>query len=235
MDAPGREADRAAEEGKEDVLMIREPFAYEIDYGRTGEFRQLLGKLWPDIRSFLDRNGIRNFSLHQCGQLVFGYGEKQTEEKLPQGEAEALKGFCDAFLEMGSFLAAPGEGMDLMYHDIGRVREDKELIRLRVFMTRLKSGCRLEYKRRHDGLIAARGETVDPGPDSNFTIGHARGYIFGYDEIDTTMEKDETEEEKAASVAWETAQLGIMDWITNDVDGMSGLHHPNVQRLAWHL
>ena len=30
-------------------------------------------------------------------------------------------------------------------------------------MTRLKDGCEEEYKARHDGLIAQRGDTVDPG------------------------------------------------------------------------
>ncbi len=41
-------------------------------------------------------------------------------------------------------------------------------------------------------LIAQRAETIDPGPDSNFSIWSAGGYIFGYDEIDITMEVEET-------------------------------------------
>ena len=121
-----------------------------------------------------------------------------------------------------------------MYHNFGVVRENKELIRHRMFMTKLKDGCEEEYKARHDGLIAQRGDTVDPGPDSNFSIWSAGGYIFGYDEIDTTMERDETSEEHEATVAWETRQLGIMDWITNDVDWMTGECHPASRRLAWH-
>ena len=75
---------------------------------------------------------------------------------------------------------------------------------------------------------------MDPGPDSNFSIWSAGGYIFGYDEIDTTMERDETPEEHEATVAWETRQLGIMDWITNDVDWMTGECHSASRRLAWH-
>lgn len=132
------------------------------------------------------------------------------------------------------WISTPGEDMRLMYHNFGVVRENKELIRHRMFMTKLKDGCEEEYKARHDGLIAQRGDTVDPGPDSNFSIWSAGGYIFGYDEIDTTMERDETPEEHEATVAWETRQLGIMDWITNDVDWMTGECHPASRRLAWH-
>ena len=89
-------------------------------------------------------------------------------------------------------------------------------------------------KRRHDGLIAQRGDTVDPGPDSNFSIWSAGGYIFGYDEIDTTMEVEETVEAREQTVEWEMRQLGIMDWITNDVDWMTGDVRADVKRLAWH-
>ena len=59
-------------------------------------------------------------------------------------------------------------------------------------------------------------------------------YIFGYDEIDITMEVEETPEAREATIAWETRQLGIMDWITNDVDWMTKEVHPSSVRLAWH-
>ena len=32
-------------------------------------------------------------------------------------------------------------------------------------------------------------------------------------------------DERKATVKWETRQLGIMDWITNDVDWMTGEWH----------
>ena len=124
--------------------------------------------------------------------------------------------------------------MRLMYHNFGIVRSDKELIRHRMFMTKLKARCEEEYKSRHDALIAQRGDSIDPGPDSNFSIWSAGGYIFGYDEIDTTMETEETQEEREHTIAWETRQLEIMDWITNDVDWMTKEHHANSIRLAWH-
>ncbi len=64
----------------------------------------------------------------------------------------------------------PRQNMRLMYHNFGIVRSDKELIRHRMFMTKLKPGCEEEYKSRHDALIAQRGDSIDPGPDSNFSI-----------------------------------------------------------------
>ena len=42
-----------------------------------------------------------------------------------------------------------------MYHNFGIVRKNKELIRHRVFMTRLKDGCEEEYKARHDRLVTS--------------------------------------------------------------------------------
>ena len=136
--------------------------------------------------------------------------------------------------ETFDWISTPGEPMRLMYHDFGVVRENKELIRHRVFMTKLKPGCEEEYKRRHDGLIEKRGDTVTQGPDSNFSIWSSGGYIFGYNEIDTTMETEPTEEEKQFTIEWETRQLEIMDWITNDVDWLTGEHHAASIRLAWH-
>ena len=52
--------------------------------------------------------------------------------------------------------------------------------------------------------------------------------------VDTTMEVEETPEAREATIAWETRQLGIMDWITNDVDWMTKEVHPSSVRLAWH-
>lgn len=48
------------------------------------------------------------------------------------------------------------------------------------------------------------------------------------------MEVEETVEEREQTVEWEMRQLGIMDWITNDVDWMTGDVHADVKRLAWH-
>ena len=189
-------------------------------------FRMTLGRVWPAIRDFLETNALHNFSLWQADDLVFAYAE--GNETRP--DVSTLLTPFDGLLEI---LPHP---MRLMYSDIGIVREDKHLIRHRVFMTQLVPGAEEEYKHRHDVLaeesLAARGGAPDPGPDSNFTIWSSGGYIFGYDEIDVTMEHPQTKEERASTVAWETRMFEIMHWITNDCDWISGEHHAAVQRLA---
>ena len=214
--------------------MERHAFAMKVKDGQMNTYRRKLGEIWPELIGFLDRNQIKNFSIWNVEQLIFGYYEKADGAVLNAEEKSVRDRLTEKIQDTFQWISTPGEDMRLMYHNFGVVRESKELIRHRMFMTKLKDGCEEEYKARHDGLIAQRGDTVDPGPDSNFSIWSAGGYIFGYDEIDTTMERDETPEEHEATVAWETRQLGIMDWITNDVDWMTGDVHADVKRLAWH-
>lgn len=214
--------------------MERHAFAMKIKDGMMDEYRKRLGEIWSDLTAYLDRCQISNYSIWNAENLIFGYYEKEASAKQEptedQAKSELIKRMEDTFV----WISVPGEDMRLMYHDFGIVRTSKELIRHRMFMTKLKPGCEEEYKRRHDGLITARGESVTQGPDSNFSIWSAGGYIFGYNEIDTTMEKEETAEERQATIAWETRQLEIMDWITNDVDWMTGEHHAASRRLAFH-
>ena len=214
--------------------MERHAFAMKGKDGQMNAYRTRLGEIWKDLTAFLDRNQIKNFSIWNVEQLIFGYYENEDEMKLSEDEKAAKDSLTEKIQDTLDWISTPGEDMRLMYHNFGVVRENKKLIRHRVFMTKLKEGCAEEYKVRHDGLIAQRGDTVDPGPDSNFSIWSAGGYIFGYDEIDTTMEVEETEESREQTVTWEMRQLGIMDWITNDVDWMTGEVHADVKRLAWH-
>lgn len=214
--------------------MERHAFAMKVKDGQMNAYRTRLGEIWKDLTAFLDRNQIKNFSIWNVEQLIFGYYENEDEMKLSEDEKAAKDSLTEKIQDTLDWISTPGEDMRLMYHNFGVVRENKKLIRHRVFMTKLKEGCAEEYKVRHDGLIAQRGDTVDPGPDSNFSIWSAGGHIFGYDEIDTTMEIDETPQDREATVAWETRQLVIMDWITNDVDWMTREWHPASRRLAWH-
>lgn len=214
--------------------MERHAFAMEVKAGHMNEYRRRLGEIWAELTGFLDRNGVKNFSIWNAGALIFGYYENADGRTLSAEEEAAKDALVKKMEDTFTWISNPGEDMRLMYHDFGIVRENKELIRHRMFMTKLKPGCEEEYKARHDVLVAQRGGVPDPGPDSNFSIWSAGGYIFGYDEIDTTMEVEETPEDREATIAWETRQLGIMDWITNDVDWMTGEHHCASVRLAWH-
>lgn len=214
--------------------MERHAFAMEVKEGRKDDYRKALGKIWPELTAFLDRNEIKNFSIWNTDSLIFGYYEKADGSVLSAEEKEISERLTKEIEDTFTWISTPGQDMRLMYHDFGIVRESKELIRHRMFMTKLKPGCEEEYKRRHDGLVEQRGDTVNPGPDSNFSIWSAGGYIFGYDEIDTTMEKEPDEAARENNIAWETRQLGIMDWITNDMDWLTGVHHSASVRLAWH-
>lgn len=215
--------------------MERYSFAMEIKKGKMNLYRKKLGEIWPGLVAFLDKNGIRNFSLWNCQSLVFGYCETEEKKELFDKAKEQIGAILKETEEMVSWISTPGQNMRLMYHNFGIVRQNKELIRHRVFMTKLKPGCEEEYKARHDALIEKRGDIPDPGPDSNFSIWSAGGYIFGYDEIDTTMEIEETPKAHMETVAWESRQLEIMDWITNDVDWLTESWHPACIPLAWHI
>lgn len=168
--------------------------------------------------------GGENFSVWGIREFLFCYGEYPDDAVFPGEWPDDLPAGVEVF--------ARPETLPLMYHDIGIVRQDKSLIRHRVFATRLKEGCADEYKRRHDALIQARGDAVKEGPESNFTIWNANGYIFGYCELVRAFDHEKTEEERLADIAWETRQLEIMDWLTDDVDWITGQEHEPVRRLG---
>jgi len=201
--------------------MERHGFAMEIKPGKMNDYRRKLGEIWEELTEYLDRNQVKNFSIWNTDSLIFGYYETEDGAEIPEEEVRVREALIDKMSGTFNWISTPGQEMRLMYHDFGIVRESKELIRHRMFMTKLKPGCEEEYKRRHDALVEKRGGTINPGPDSNFSIWSAGGYIFGYNEIDTTMEVEETEADRQSTIEWETRQLEIMDWITNDVDCMS--------------
>jgi len=91
--------------------------------------------------------GLENFSVWHMQQYLFGYGEN--------GETAALASAFEQLPAGVELVCAPGT-MRQMYHDIGIVRQDKSLIRHRVFATKLKPNCEEEYKLRHDRLVEAR-------------------------------------------------------------------------------
>ena len=182
--------------------------------------------IWKDLKDALTARGAENLSVWSIADFLFCYGEYPDHFVWP--DASQWEGVLSPYLAL---FAAPGT-LPLMYHDIGIVRRDKSLIRHRVFATHLKPGCDAEYKRRHDALIDARGDCVKEGPESNFTIWNAKGYIFGYCELVKAFDHDQTEEEKAETIAWETRQLEIMDWLTDDVDWITGEKHDPITLIC---
>ena len=119
--------------------------------------------------------------------------------------------------------------MRLMYHNFGVVRENKELIRHRMFMTKLKPGCEEEYKARHDGLVAAREGKIDLGPDSNFSIWSAGGYIFGYDEIDTHPWENRGEHRKPMKLPLPGKPASLASWTGSPTTATGSLEKSTLQ------
>ncbi|SKB56920.1 protein of unknown function [Lachnospiraceae bacterium] len=214
--------------------MNRKAFALKIKEGRFEEFRSELGRVWSDAVKLLDSIGAKNMSLWNIEDLVFGYYETDDIVIPDDGQKIALAVIEEKMKDKAKWISEPWKPMRLMYQDYGIVRENKELIRHRVFATKLKGPMEEEYRRRHAELEEARGDKPDPGPDSNFTIWSAGGYIFGYDEIDVTMEKAETEESREATIKWEKKMLEIMTWYTDDIDWITGEKHKHIARIAYH-
>lgn len=190
--------------------MERHAFAMKIKEGMFGEYRKRLGQIWQELTEVLDMNCISNFSIWNVEDILFGYCETPTDHEFDEEDREKLDNW-DKFLGITyDWISEPYASMRLMYHNFGRVRQSKEMIRHRVFITKLSAGAEEEYKRRHDVLVEARNGEIDPGPDSNFSIWNAGGYIFGYNEIDTSMEQAMTEEDRANTIKWEKNMLNIM-------------------------
>ena len=143
--------------------MERHAFAMKVKEGKMNDYRKTLGEIWPELTAYLDRNGIHNFSIWNAADLIFGYYENADGEVISPEEEKVKAALTEKIGDTFTWISTPGKDMRLMYHNFGVVRENKELIRHRMFMTKLKDGCEEEYKARHDGLVAQRGETIDPG------------------------------------------------------------------------
>ncbi len=209
--------------------MKRETAMYRLKDGQKKTFINVIWSAAPWIDRACEELKIKNASAWGVEEFVYFYAESED------GSEKGLKQLLGRFeKEIALYLepiALPGE-MRLMYHCIGVVRQDKSLIRRRVFATVLKDGCAEEYYDRHKKLIDARGDEVPDGPETNFTICCAGSkYIFGYCELVKSYDHEPTEEEKASSAAWETRQLEIMDWLTDDVDWLTGQQHEKMQKL----
>jgi L-rhamnose mutarotase len=212
--------------------MRRETAALRVRPGKEAEFIRRCAELPGSLFAPKDLHGVRNASIWRVEDLAFCYAE--VDDAMPaERERMLLERFLDNVRDCCDCLANPfSSPMRLMYEDIGIVREDKSAIRHRVFVTKLKPGCAEEYKRRHDALAASRGGRVNPGPESNFTIWNAGDdYIFGYCELDRSMERPPTQAERQAAVEWETRGLEIMDWLTDDVDWLTGMKHGKIELL----
>ncbi|NLD86724.1 MAG: L-rhamnose mutarotase [Clostridiales bacterium] len=214
-------------------ILKRETFLIRLGTGKVEDIKRLFYALPVGIIDIGMKRGIDNFSIWHVSGLVFGYYEVTRDYVLSKIDKKVLASFIESIAVYGDILGDPfNKPMRLMYSDIGIVRTNKSLIRHRVFATKLKEGCNDEYKRRHDELTASKGGVISEGPESNFTIWNAGQYIFGYCELVRSFDHEMTEEEKASTIAWETRGLEIMDWITDDVDWITGQKHDKIELVC---
>ena len=61
--------------------MERHAFAMKVKAGRMNDYRKKLGEIWPELTAFLDRNKVKNFSIWNAEDLIFGYYENEDGEQ----------------------------------------------------------------------------------------------------------------------------------------------------------
>ena len=69
--------------------MERHAFEMKIKEGQMNAYRKCLGEIWPELTAFLDRNEIKNFSIWNAADLIFGYYENADGRKLSEEELDA--------------------------------------------------------------------------------------------------------------------------------------------------
>ena len=210
--------------------MQRTAFLMRILPGRKAEFIAKAGNPSDDLKKAVCESGISNFSIWSVSDYAFGYMEIADGAATPDSAKAIFADAEQAVSGLAEFIARPGE-MRLMYEDLGVVHPDKSEIRHRVFATLIHPGCADEYKLRHDRLSEGRkGRPVMDHSDSNFTIWCADGrYNFGYCEKVKAFDHEMTEREKESTIAWETKMVEIMDWLTDDVDWITGETHDKME------
>ncbi|MGI6577418.1 MAG: L-rhamnose mutarotase [Eubacteriales bacterium] len=207
--------------------MERFAFLVKVFPGKLAEVTQTMEARMPAVAKDAVAAGASNFSVWRAEDIIFGYYEADTESNV----GTIIRSFIDKEFHDSAILVASPGNMRLMYSAIGSPREDKKSLRHRVFVTRLKPGCAEEYKLRHDNLAAKQSEEPIEGPINNFTIWNAGDYICGYNEIDPDYIEDADLESEKLNVEWEIRMLEIMDWLTDDVDHISGEKHEKVECL----
>lgn len=208
-------------------MIKRMTFLIRIFPGKTDEARVRIKELFPAAAEKAVLAGASNLSLWRAEDMIFGYYE--TAKEADNATGQILRDFIEENLSDVSVLIASPGNMRLMYAAIGSPREDKSMLKHRVFVTRLKPGCAEEYKARHDALATMQRQGVGDKPENNFTIWNSGDYICGYSEIDPDYVPDNSEMAQKARVAWETRMLGIMDWLTDDVDDITGEEHDKIE------
>lgn len=212
--------------------MQRHTFAMQIKKGELLNYRKTLGEVWPEVKNLFDTYNLRNFSLWSVDLIVFGYYESDDDFRVTDDFLAKTEELDGRFDDIYDWISEPCKPMRLMFHNYGGVQESKELVYKKIFVIHLFEGMAEEYKRRHDAVLPTPEQESKHRACNNFTIWNAGDYVFGYMEMDATLEREKTPEHKEYSRNWETSMLEIMEWVTNDVDWLTGEYHSNYYCIA---
>ena len=130
--------------------MKREGCMLKLKAGMLSSIEEAICKKEKEIQETLVRFGALNASVWTVEGYVYLYAEFEDENE--KGLNDILNEYACSLACVSEWIEKP-ENMRRMYHDIGIVREDKHLIRRRVFATHLKPDCAEEYYNRHKALI----------------------------------------------------------------------------------
>ena len=97
--------------------MERHAFAMKVKNGQMNAYRTRLGEIWKDLTAFLDIKQIKNFSIWNVEQLIFGYYENEDGMKLSEDEKTAKDSLTEKIQDTFDWISTPGEDMRLMYHN----------------------------------------------------------------------------------------------------------------------
>lgn len=207
--------------------MVRNQFLLKLKPGKLDAYKEVLAAPCPELLKIVDDNGIRNISIWNAADFIFGYFETDEELSFSDEEKAILDKYEESMKDIYEYISERGSHMRLMFSSIGEVAETKEFIRKRAFMTKLDLGMQEEYKRRHD-LLSQNRPAPDPknppkkSASNNFTIWNASRYILGYQEIDTRLEEPAPKMPEGYINPWETYMLQIMSWVS-PMDGSMDL------------
>ena len=87
--------------------MERHAFAMKVKAGRMNDYRKKLGEIWPELTTFLDRNKVKNFSIWNVEQLIFGYYENEDEMKLSEDEKAAKDSLTEKIQYTFDWISTP--------------------------------------------------------------------------------------------------------------------------------
>jgi len=210
--------------------MLQRTFLLKFFPGKKEEGETLFAKLLPEMAGIVAGEGCWAFSVWQANDLVFGYYETDREGYPDEAGLKLRECFEEKLGDVAFVIASPGN-MRLMYDVVVNPLREKKGLGHRVFITKLKPGTADEYKARHDRISAFgkkdRAEHPEKYADvmDNFTCWNGGDYICGYRELPPGTPKD------PVSVDWEKYMLQVMDWITDDVDIVSGETHEAIRCL----